>query len=77
VIEVVSSGSAIYDRNAKADTCGALGVTELWLVEDTREQIEVRIQIVSKVLPPIWRCSPLDYLRIEGQAARFRRQSSK
>jgi Uma2 family endonuclease len=69
VIEVVSSGSAIYDRNAKADTYGALGVTELWLVEDTREQIEVRIQtgggfgerreftgaerIVSKLLPDL------------------------
>jgi len=44
VIEVVSPGSAIYDRNAKADTYGALGVKELWLVEETQAQVEVRYQ---------------------------------
>ena len=42
VIEVVSPGSAIYDRNTKADTYWALGVKELWLVDDASRTIEVR-----------------------------------
>lgn len=42
VIEVISPGSAIYDRNTKADTYAALGVKELWLVDEAFEQIEVR-----------------------------------
>ena len=44
VVEVVSPGSAIYDRNTKADTYGALGVGELWLVDEARKTIEVRRQ---------------------------------
>jgi Uma2 family endonuclease len=43
VIEVISPGSAIYDRNTKADTYAALGVKELWLVDEAFEQIEVRV----------------------------------
>jgi len=42
VIEVVSPGSAIYDRNTKADTYWALGVKELWLVDEVTRTIEVR-----------------------------------
>ena len=42
VIEVISPGSAIYDRNTKADTYAALGVEELWLVDETKEIVEVR-----------------------------------
>ena len=42
VIEVISPGSAIYDRNTKADTYAALGVTELWLVDETKETVELR-----------------------------------
>jgi Uma2 family endonuclease len=45
VIEVISPGSAIYDRNTKADTYGALGVRELWLADETARTIEVRRQI--------------------------------
>ena len=45
VVEVVSPGSAIYDRNMKADTYGALGVRELWLIDETAEMVEVRRQI--------------------------------
>jgi len=41
-IEVISPGSAIYDRNTKADTYAALGVKELWLVDETAETIELR-----------------------------------
>ena len=43
VIEVISPGSAIYDRNTKADTYAALGVKELWLVDEAFKMIEVRI----------------------------------
>ncbi|MGA9994866.1 MAG: Uma2 family endonuclease [Pyrinomonadaceae bacterium] len=45
VIEIISPGSAIYDRNTKADTYGALGVRELWLVDETGETVEVRQQM--------------------------------
>src|SRR5215208_901068 len=34
VVEVISPGSAIYDRNTKADTYAALGVRELWLIDE-------------------------------------------
>ncbi len=44
VIEVISPGSAIYDRNTKADTYAALGIKELWLVDEVAETIEVRSQ---------------------------------
>ena len=42
MIEVISPGSAIYDRNTKADTYAALGVKELWLVDETAETVELR-----------------------------------
>jgi Uma2 family endonuclease len=42
VVEVLSPGSAIYDRNTKADTYAALGVKELWLLDDVEETVEVR-----------------------------------
>ncbi len=45
VVEVISPGSAIYDRNTKADTYGALGVKELWLIDESAETVEVRRQI--------------------------------
>src|SRR5436305_217759 len=44
VVEVISPGSAIYDRNTKADTYGALGVRELWLIDETEQTGEVRRQ---------------------------------
>jgi Uma2 family endonuclease len=44
VVEVISPGSAIYDRNTKADTYGALGVRELWLIDETAGTVEVRQQ---------------------------------
>jgi Uma2 family endonuclease len=42
VIEVISPSSAIYDRNTKADTYAALGVKELWLVDESSGSIELR-----------------------------------
>jgi Uma2 family endonuclease len=69
VVEVISPGSAIYDRNTKADTYGALGVGELWLIDEQAETVEVRRQtgggfgesrtfergqlIISSVLPAL------------------------
>jgi Uma2 family endonuclease len=44
VIEVISPGSAIYDRNTKADTYGAIGVRELWLIDEAAQTVEVRRQ---------------------------------
>ncbi|HEV2861184.1 MAG TPA: Uma2 family endonuclease [Pyrinomonadaceae bacterium] len=44
VIEVISPGSAMYDRNTKADTYGALGVRELWLIDESEQTVEVRRQ---------------------------------
>jgi Uma2 family endonuclease len=43
VIEVISPGSAIYDRNTKADTYAALGVKELWLIDEAAQNVEVRV----------------------------------
>ncbi len=42
VVEIISPGTAIYDRNTKADTYGALGVREFWLVDPENETVEVR-----------------------------------
>jgi len=42
VIEVISPASAVYDRNMKADTYAALGVKELWLVDENGRETEVR-----------------------------------
>jgi len=42
VIEVISPSTAIYDRNTKADTYAALGVKELWLVDEVSGIIELR-----------------------------------
>jgi Uma2 family endonuclease len=43
IIEVISPSSAIYDRNTKADTYTALGVKELWLVDEASGIIELRL----------------------------------
>ena len=43
VVEVISPGSAIYDRNTKADTYAALGVKELWLIDEVEETAKVRV----------------------------------
>jgi Uma2 family endonuclease len=41
-VEIISPGSAIYDRNTKADTYAAMGVRELWLVDPEQGVVEVR-----------------------------------
>jgi Uma2 family endonuclease len=42
VVEVISSGTAMYDRNTKADAYTALRVRELWLVDPLTKTVEVR-----------------------------------
>lgn len=44
VVEVISPGSAMYDRNKKAETYAALGVRELWLIDEVEQTVEVRGQ---------------------------------
>ena len=44
VVEVISPGSAVYDRNKKAETYAALGVRELWLIDEAEQAVEVRRQ---------------------------------
>lgn len=44
VVEVISPGSAMYDRTTKTDTYGALGVRELWLIDEAAQTVEVRRQ---------------------------------
>ena len=53
VIEVISPGSAIYDRNTKADTYAALGVKELWLVDEASGIIEVRVLKGDQYTPSV------------------------
>ena len=53
VIEVISPGSAIYDRNTKADTYAALGVKELWLIDEGAGIIEVRVLEGDRYAPSI------------------------
>lgn len=50
VIEVVSPVSTIYDRNTKADTCFALGVRELWLVDEVSGTMEIRTQATDNFI---------------------------
>lgn len=54
VVEVISPGSAIYDRNTKADTYAALGVKELWLVDEASRLIEVRILKGDQFAPSVF-----------------------
>lgn len=47
VVEVISPGSAVYDLNRKAETYAALGVCELWLIDEAERTFEVRRQTGS------------------------------
>ena len=53
MIEIISPGSAIYDRNTKADTYAALGVKELWLVDEASGIIEVRVLKGDRYAPSV------------------------
>ena len=62
VFEYVSRSNAVYDRTTKADTCLALGVRELWLIDPATVTIEVRYAIDNKGKPAWegWRYSKGD-----------------
>lgn len=49
VVEVISPGSAIYDRNTKADAYGRLGVKELWLIDESTQSVEVRTLVNDRL----------------------------
>ena len=51
VFEYVSKSGASYDYTTKADTYLALGVRELWLVDNDKEWIEIRYQAVREDSP--------------------------
>ena len=53
VIEIISPGSAIYDRNTKADTYAALGIRELWLIDESSGIIEVRVLKGDRYAPSV------------------------
>jgi Uma2 family endonuclease len=69
VIEVLSPGSADYDRTTKADSYAALGVKELWLLDPQSRTVQVRYSggktwtespvfheaeyVISRVLPDL------------------------
>jgi Uma2 family endonuclease len=53
VIEIISPSTAIYDRNTKADTYAALGVKELWLVDEASGIIEVRVLEGDQYAPSV------------------------
>jgi len=53
VIEVISPSTAIYDRNTKADTYAALGVKELWLVDEAAGIIELRTLDGNRFAPSV------------------------
>jgi Uma2 family endonuclease len=44
VVEVLSPGSRLYDRTTKSDAYAALGVDELWLIDEDACTLEVRQQ---------------------------------
>jgi Uma2 family endonuclease len=50
VVEVISPGSSIYDRNTKAETYAALGVRELWLIDERTRTVEVRKLVGNEYL---------------------------
>jgi Uma2 family endonuclease len=51
VFEYVSKSGASYDYTTKADTYLALGVRELWLVDNDKEWIEIRYRAVRDDSP--------------------------
>ena len=40
VVEILSPGTAVYDRTTKSDTYRAMGVREMWLVDPDTKEIE-------------------------------------
>src|SRR5262245_58462809 len=49
VVEILSPGSALYDRRTKSDTYRAMGVREMWLADPETKEIEVRSFEIEKI----------------------------
>ena len=48
VVEILSPKTALYDRTTKSDTYRAMGVREMWLMDDESKEVEVRSFEVGK-----------------------------
>jgi Uma2 family endonuclease len=48
VVEVISPSNANYDRKTKSDTYRAMGIREMWLIDNERKEVEVRSFEVDK-----------------------------
>jgi Uma2 family endonuclease len=42
VVEIISPSNANYDRKTKSDTYQAMGIREMWLIDNEAQEIEVR-----------------------------------
>ena len=42
VVEIISPSNANYDRKTKSDTYRAMGVREMWLIDNEKKEIEIR-----------------------------------
>ena len=42
VVEIISPSNANYDRKTKSDTYHAMGVREMWLIDNETKEVEVR-----------------------------------
>jgi Uma2 family endonuclease len=42
VVEVISPSNSNYDRKTKADTYRAMGVREMWLIDNESKEVEIR-----------------------------------
>ena len=42
VVEVISPSNATYDRKTKSDTYRAMGIRELWLIDNDKKEVEIR-----------------------------------
>src|SRR5262245_9552736 len=48
VVEIISPSNANYDRKTKSDTYRAMGVREMWLIDNEKKEVEVRSFEASK-----------------------------
>ena len=49
VVEILSPTTALYDRTTKSDTYHAMGVREMWLMDEESHEVEVRSFETDKV----------------------------
>jgi Uma2 family endonuclease len=42
VVEIISASNENYDRKTKSDTYQAMGIREMWLIDNDAQEVEVR-----------------------------------